>query len=107
MVTQLVEGKKVKAHQYWPDREGTISTIIIIIIIIVDREGTTISLKGDAKVELTATSFQGDYHIRWEKMVVNRTYFPPQEVFLGLIQGKTSHCDSDADDCLARSWCPK
>ena len=87
MVTQLVEGKKVKAHQYWPDREGTINTINIIIIIniIIDREGTIISLKGDAKVELTATSFQGDYHIRWEKMMVNRTYFPPQEVFLGLV----------------------
>ena len=90
MVTQLVEGKKVKAHQYWPDRQGTTLYIIIIIInIIIDREGTTISLKGDAKVELTATSFQGDYHIRW-KNVVNHTYFPPQEVFLGLVQGKTS-----------------
>ena len=101
MVTQLVEGKKVKAHQYWPDREGTTNTIIIINNIVIDREGTTISLKGDAKVELTATSFQGDYHIRWENMMVNHTYFPPQEVFLGLIQRKTSHCDSDADDCLA------
>ena len=102
MVTQLVEGKKVKAHQYWPDRQGTTINIIIINNIIIDREGTTISLKGDAKVELTATSFQGDYHIRWENMMVNHTYFPPQEVFLGLIQGKTSRCDSDADDCLAR-----
>ena len=48
MVTQLVEGKKVKAHQYWPDKEGT-----------------TINLKGNAKVELIDTSFQGDYHVRW------------------------------------------
>ena len=47
MVTQLVEGKKVKAHQYWPDKEGT-----------------TINLKGNAKVELIDTSFQGDYHVR-------------------------------------------
>ena len=47
MVTQLVEAKKVKANQYWPDMEGT-----------------TISLKGNAKVELIDTSFQGDYHIR-------------------------------------------
>ena len=101
MVTQLVEGKKVKAHQYWPDREGITININIIIVIIIDREGTTINLKGDAKVELTATSFQGDYHIRWEKMVVNHTYFPPQEVFLGPVHRKISHCDSDADDCLA------
>ena len=50
MVTQLVEGKKVKAHQYWPDKEGT----------------TTINLKGNAKVELIDTSFQGDYHVRWK-----------------------------------------
>ena len=49
MVTQLLEGKKVKANQYWPDKEGT-----------------TINLKGNAKVELIDTSFQGDYHIRWE-----------------------------------------
>ena len=49
MVTQLVEAKKVKANQYWPDMEGT-----------------TISLKGNAKVELIDTSFQGDYHIRWK-----------------------------------------
>ena len=49
MVTQLVEGKKVKAHLYWPDKEGTI-----------------INLKGNAKVELIDTSFQGDYHVRWE-----------------------------------------
>jgi len=55
MVTQLVEGKKVKAHQYWPDREGT-----------------TINLKGDAKVELTATSFQGDYHIRKFSLVSSK-----------------------------------
>ena len=49
MVTQLVEAKKVKANQYWPDMEGT-----------------TISLKGNAKVELVDTSCQGDYHIRWK-----------------------------------------
>ena len=46
MVTQLVEDKKVKAHKYWPD------------------EDTVIKLKGDAKVELLDTSFQGDYHVR-------------------------------------------
>ena len=38
MVTQLVEGKKVKAHQYWPDRQGTNLNILI------DREGTTINI---------------------------------------------------------------
>ena len=47
MATQLVESKKVKAHQCWPDKEGT-----------------NIDLKGNAMVELTNTSFQGDYHIR-------------------------------------------
>ena len=47
MVTQLVEDKKVKAHQYWPDDKDTV-----------------ITLKGNAKVELLDTSFQGDYHVR-------------------------------------------
>ena len=50
MVTQLVEGKKVKAHQYWPDDKDTV-----------------ITLKGNAKVELLDTSFQGDYHVRCKK----------------------------------------
>ena len=62
MVTQLVEGKKVKANQYWPDMEGT-----------------TISLKGNAKVELVDTSFQGDYHIRWK---IKQLYIY-EKVFLG------------------------
>ena len=48
MVTQLVEDKKVKAHQYWPDKD------------------IVIKLKGNAKVELLDTSFQGDYHVRCE-----------------------------------------
>ena len=51
MVTQLVEGKKMKANQYWPDKEGTV-----------------INLKGNAKVDLIDTSFQGDYHVRWDKL---------------------------------------
>ena len=51
MVTQLVEGKKVKANQYWPDKEDT-----------------AINLKGNAKVELIDTSFQGDYYIRYVEL---------------------------------------
>ena len=50
MVTQLVEDKKVKAHQYWPDDKDTV-----------------IKLKGNSKVELLDTSFQGDYHVRCKK----------------------------------------
>ena len=38
----------MKANQYWPDKD------------------TVIKLKGNAKVELLDTSFQGDYHVRCE-----------------------------------------
>ena len=46
MVTQLVEANKVKAHQYWPDKDRRMD------------------LKEGGKVELQDTSFQGNYHIR-------------------------------------------
>ena len=64
MVTQLVEDKKVKAHQYWPDKD------------------TVIELKGNAKVELLDTSFQGDYHVRCEKEIMWKQ--SSQEIFVGL-----------------------
>ena len=47
MVTQLVEGKRVKADQYWPDKDNC-----------------KMDLKDRGKVELIDNSFQGNYHIR-------------------------------------------
>ena len=47
MVTQLVEDKKVKAHQYWPDKDNK-----------------KMDLTDGARIELLDTSFQGNYHIR-------------------------------------------
>ena len=47
MVTQLVEAKKVKADQYWPDKGNS-----------------KMDLKDGARIELLDTSFQGNYHIR-------------------------------------------
>ena len=47
MVTQLMETNKVKAHQYWPDKDNR-----------------RMDLKEGARVELQDTSFQGNYHIR-------------------------------------------
>ena len=47
MVTQLVEANKVKAHQYWPDKNNR-----------------RMDLKEGGRVELQDTSFQGNYHIR-------------------------------------------
>ena len=47
MVTQLLEANKVKANQYWPDKDNK-----------------KMDLKNGARVELLDTSFQGNYHIR-------------------------------------------
>ena len=47
MVTQLVEGKRVKANKYWPDKDNC-----------------RIDLMDGARVELIDNSFQGNYHIR-------------------------------------------
>ena len=47
MVTQLVEGKKMKANQYWPDKDNF-----------------EMDLMDGARVELIDNSFQGNYHIR-------------------------------------------
>ena len=47
MVTQLLEANKVKANQYWPDKDNK-----------------KMDLKDGARIELLDTSFQGNYHIR-------------------------------------------
>ena len=47
MVTQLVEGTRVKGNQYWPDKDNC-----------------RMDLKGGTWIELLDTSFQGNYHIR-------------------------------------------
>ena len=47
MVTQLVEGRRVKANQYWPDKDNC-----------------KMDLKAKARVELLDTSYQANYHIR-------------------------------------------
>ena len=47
MVTQLVEGTRVKGNQYWPDKDNC-----------------RMDLKDSTSIELLDTSFQGNYHIR-------------------------------------------
>ena len=47
MVTQLMETNKVKANQYWPDKDSG-----------------KMDLEDGASVELMDTSFQSNYHIR-------------------------------------------
>ena len=47
MVTQLVERTRVKANQYWPDKDNC-----------------RMDLKDEAWIQLLDTSFQGNYHIR-------------------------------------------
>ena len=47
MVTQLVEAKKVKADQYWPNKDNS-----------------KMDLRDGARIELLDTSYQGNYHIR-------------------------------------------
>ena len=60
MVTRLVEKKKRKAHQYWPEvleagdksPEGGESL------------GPALELRGGCKVEHVLTSYQGSYYLR-------------------------------------------
>ena len=52
MITKLVENKKRKANQYWPDVSGE------------EEMGTVLELGGGVRVELLTTSYQGSYHLR-------------------------------------------
>ena len=69
MVTQLVEAKKVKADQYWPDKDNS-----------------KMDLKDGARIELLDTSFQGNYHIRCN-MQQKRNDKSFQEVLLVFTRG--------------------
>ena len=52
MLTELVENKRRKANQYWPDTSGE------------DEIGTVLELGGGCRVEILSTSYQGSYHLR-------------------------------------------
>ena len=52
MITKLVENKKRKANQYWPDVSGE------------EEMGTVLELGGGSRVEILTTSYQGSYHLR-------------------------------------------
>ena len=47
MITRLLEGKKRKADQYWPDQEQAV-----------------VELGEGSRVELVSSSYQGTYHLR-------------------------------------------
>ena len=53
MITKLLEGKKRKANQYWPD----VSTGK-------EEMGTALELGEGCRVEITTTSYQGSYYLR-------------------------------------------
>ena len=83
MVTQLNEANKVKAHQYWPDKDNK-----------------KMDLKDGARIELLDTSFQGNYHIRlYKRTIVIQPCF--QEVLLDLARRKSPQSNPDANDRLA------
>ena len=84
MVTQLNETNKVKANQYWPDKDNK-----------------KMDLKDGARIELLDTSFQGNYHIRlYKRTIVIKPCF--QEVLLDLTRRKSSQNVPNADDRMAR-----
>ena len=57
MITKLVEGSRVKAHQYWPSDGSDNSDIDNPTEHIID-------LGDDCKVQFKSSSFQGTYYIR-------------------------------------------
>ena len=52
MITKLVEKKKIKAHQYWPDSGEDMKV------------GPVMDIGGGCKVEHVNTSYTGAYFIR-------------------------------------------
>ena len=52
MITKLVEKKKRKAHQYWPEDAGE------------DPLGLVLDIGGGHSVEFVSSSYQGSYFLR-------------------------------------------
>ena len=55
MITKLVEKKKRKAHQYWPEDAGE------------DPLGLVLDIGGGCSVEFVSSSYQGSYFLRQAK----------------------------------------
>ena len=88
MITRLVEKKKLKAHQYWPDSEGEdwklpdsppdphLGKEVAPVL----------DIGGGCKVEHVSTSYQGTYFLRQADVK---------------IMGRTSVCYPQEVHCLA------
>ena len=59
MITKLVEKKKIKAHQYWPDSGEDMKV------------GPVLDIGGGCKVEHVNTSYTGAYFIRLDETIMN------------------------------------
>ena len=57
MITKLVENKKRKAHQYWPEDAGE------------DPLGLVLDIGGGCSVEFVSSSYQGSYFLRQAKQI--------------------------------------
>ena len=87
MITKLVENKKRKANQYWPDASGE------------EKMGTFLEIGGGCRVELLTTSYQGSYHLRqiWQAIEIeissiilrNFTIFMPNGDLKRVVQLQT------------------